>query len=91
MTTATTNKEPIFLVTTANPVVLINVAAGTTVQSIFTAGADGGAITGAAAAQCDPSGDLRGSEEYKRDVTRVLTKRAVRRAVERARASEEKA
>ena len=45
MTTATTNKEPIFLVTTANPVVLINVAAGTTVQSIFTAGADGGAIT----------------------------------------------
>ena len=38
----------------------------------------------AAATQCDPSGDLRGSVDYKRDVTRVLTKRAVRRAVERA-------
>jgi len=38
----------------------------------------------AAAAECDPSGDLRGSEAYKRDVTRVLVKRAIRRAVERA-------
>jgi carbon-monoxide dehydrogenase medium subunit len=38
----------------------------------------------AAAAQCDPSADLRGSVDYKRDVTRVLTKRAIRRAVERA-------
>jgi len=38
----------------------------------------------AAAAQCDPSPDLRGSIEYKRDLTRVLTKRAVRTAVERA-------
>jgi len=38
----------------------------------------------AAAAECDPSADLRGSVEYKRDVTRVLTQRAVRRAVERA-------
>ena len=38
----------------------------------------------AAAAQCDPSGDLRGSIEYKRDVTRVLTQRAIARAVERA-------
>lgn len=38
----------------------------------------------AAAAECDPSPDLRGSVEYKRDVTRVLLKRAVRQAVERA-------
>jgi carbon-monoxide dehydrogenase medium subunit len=38
----------------------------------------------AAAAQCDPSADLRGSVEYKRDLVRVLTKRAIRRAAERA-------
>ena len=38
----------------------------------------------AAAAECDPSSDLRGSADYKRDLTRVLTKRAIRRAVERA-------
>ncbi len=38
----------------------------------------------AAAAQCDPSADLRGSEAYKRDMIRVLTKRAVRLAVGRA-------
>jgi carbon-monoxide dehydrogenase medium subunit len=38
----------------------------------------------AAAAECDPSADLRGSVEYKRDLTRVLTKRAIRQAVERA-------
>lgn len=39
----------------------------------------------AAAAQCDPSADLRGSVEYKRDLTRILTKRALRKAAERAR------
>jgi len=39
----------------------------------------------AAAAQCDPSPDLRGSEAYKRDLTRVLTKRAITKAVARAR------
>lgn len=39
----------------------------------------------AAAAECDPSADLRGSVDYKRDVTRVLFKRAARRAIERAR------
>lgn len=49
MTTATTNKLPIFLVTTDTPAVLINVAAGTTTQQIFTAGTDGGAITELAA------------------------------------------
>lgn len=38
----------------------------------------------AAAAECDPSADLRGQVDYKRDLVRVLTKRAVRRAVDRA-------
>src|SRR5262249_46274105 len=38
----------------------------------------------AAAGECDPSADLRGDVDYKRDMVRVLTKRAVRRAVERA-------
>lgn len=41
----------------------------------------------AAAAACDPSADLRGSEDFKRDMARVLTKRAIRKAVERAEAS----
>jgi carbon-monoxide dehydrogenase medium subunit len=52
----------------------------------------GNAVTGdvieaagkAAAAECDPSPDLRGSVAYKRDLTRVVTKRAIRQAVERA-------
>lgn len=39
----------------------------------------------AAAAECEPSSDLRGTEEYKRDLTRVLLKRALRRAEARAR------
>lgn len=38
----------------------------------------------AAARECDPSADLRGSEAYKRDLTRVLTKRAIARAINRA-------
>ncbi len=38
----------------------------------------------AAAAECDPSPDLRGTVDYKRDLTRVITKRAIRQAVERA-------
>ena len=38
----------------------------------------------AAAAECDPSADLRGTVEYKRDLTRVITKRAIQQAVERA-------
>ena len=38
----------------------------------------------AAAAECNPSADLRGQVDYKRDLVRVLTKRAVRRAIERA-------
>ncbi len=38
-----------------------------------------------AAAECDPSADLRGPIDYKRDLVRVVTKRAVRQALERAR------
>ncbi|HLA42522.1 MAG TPA: xanthine dehydrogenase family protein subunit M [Aggregatilineales bacterium] len=37
----------------------------------------------AAAAECDPAGDLRGSVEYKRDLTRILTKRAIQAALNR--------
>jgi aerobic carbon-monoxide dehydrogenase medium subunit len=39
----------------------------------------------AAAAECDPAADLRGSVEYKRDLVRVITKRAIRTAIQRAR------
>ena len=42
----------------------------------------------AAAGECDPSADLRGTVEYKRDVTRVLTKRAVLSAAERAKGAQ---
>ncbi len=38
----------------------------------------------AAAQDCEPSSDLRGSVEYKRDLVRVITMRAIRKAVERA-------
>ena len=38
----------------------------------------------AAAAECDPSADLRGTVAYKRDLTRILVKRAIVKAVERA-------
>jgi carbon-monoxide dehydrogenase medium subunit len=38
----------------------------------------------AAAAECDPSADLRGQVDYKRDMVRVLIKRAVRQAAQRA-------
>lgn len=38
----------------------------------------------AAAAGCEPSSDLRGQEDYKRDMVRVLTRRAIARAVARA-------
>jgi carbon-monoxide dehydrogenase medium subunit len=37
-----------------------------------------------AAADCDPTSDQRGPEEYKRHLARELTKRALRRAVDRA-------
>lgn len=39
----------------------------------------------AAAAECDPSPDLRGTVEYKRDITRVMVKRSIQKAVARAR------
>jgi aerobic carbon-monoxide dehydrogenase medium subunit len=38
-----------------------------------------------AAEASEPSEDLRGSVEYKKDLVRVLTARALRKAVERAR------
>jgi aerobic carbon-monoxide dehydrogenase medium subunit len=38
----------------------------------------------AAGQECEPSADLRGSVEYKRDLVRVITKRAIRQAIERA-------
>ncbi|MFT3697029.1 MAG: xanthine dehydrogenase family protein subunit M [Kofleriaceae bacterium] len=38
----------------------------------------------AAAAECEPAADLRGQEDYKRDLVRVLVKRTVRRALERS-------
>ena len=38
----------------------------------------------AAAAECDPSSDLRGTVEYKRDVTRVMVKRSIQQAIARA-------
>ena len=38
----------------------------------------------AASAECDPSADLRGSADYKRDLTRVLVKRSIQKAVARA-------
>jgi carbon-monoxide dehydrogenase medium subunit len=36
-----------------------------------------------AAADCSPSADLRGSEEYKRDMVRILVGRIIRKAAER--------
>lgn len=38
----------------------------------------------AAAHECNPSADLRGEVDYKRDLVRILIKRTVRRALERA-------
>jgi carbon-monoxide dehydrogenase medium subunit len=38
----------------------------------------------ASADECDPSDDLRGNVDYKRDMARILTKRAIRKAAERA-------
>ena len=40
-----------------------------------------------AAEDCNPSADLRGSEDYKRHVTGVLVKRMIKKAAERAMAS----
>jgi carbon-monoxide dehydrogenase medium subunit len=38
----------------------------------------------AASQDCDPSSDLRGSVDYKRDLVRIITMRAIRAAAERA-------
>ena len=38
----------------------------------------------AAAAECDPSPDLRGGVDYKRDITRVMVKRSIQQAIGRA-------
>lgn len=53
-------------------------------------GAEAAAIEAAAvkaAEASSPTADTRGSEEYKRDMVRVLTGRALRRSVDRARAA----
>ncbi len=42
----------------------------------------------AAGAECDPSADLRGSVEYKRDLVRIVTIRALRKAIKRAKGEE---
>jgi aerobic carbon-monoxide dehydrogenase medium subunit len=38
----------------------------------------------AGASECNPSADLRGQVDYKRDLVRILIKRTVRRAIARA-------
>ncbi len=43
----------------------------------------------AAAAECDPSADLRGPVEYKRDLVRTITIRAIREAIKRAKGESE--
>jgi carbon-monoxide dehydrogenase medium subunit len=42
------------------------------------------AAAAAASQDCEPSGDLRGSEAYKRDLVRVITMRAIHTAIQRA-------
>lgn len=71
-----TNVSPVPMRATAAETALAGQAP--TDQTIEAAGA-------AAAEECDPSPDLRGSVDYKRDVTRVLVKRAIHKALERAR------
>ncbi|UCG74788.1 MAG: xanthine dehydrogenase family protein subunit M [Gemmatimonadota bacterium] len=65
-----------------------NLRAAAAEQELLGSSADEAAIASAAAraaAESNPSADGRGSEEYKRDMVRVLTARALRRSVERAR------
>ena len=69
----------------------VNIAATEASASLAGGAADEAAIEEAArlaAEASEPTADNRGSVEYKRDMVRVLTKRALRRAVERARGRE---
>ncbi len=72
---ATTNVNPVPTRSKGAEAALVGQAA---TESVFEAAGR------AAAAECDPTSDLRGTADYKRDVTRVLAKRAIRRAVARA-------
>jgi carbon-monoxide dehydrogenase medium subunit len=72
---ALTNVSPVPMRATDAEAALLGTAGDA--AALETAGAS-------AAAQCDPSADLRGQVDYKRDMVRVLVKRAVRRAIERA-------
>jgi len=49
----TANKDPIFLLSTLNPLIIINNATGTALQTILTAGTDGGALTELTATSTD--------------------------------------
>lgn len=49
------NTDPIFLLSTLNPAVLINTASGTALQTIMTAGSEGGALTELIATSTDTS------------------------------------
>ncbi|MEJ2335687.1 MAG: hypothetical protein P8Y26_08665 [Gemmatimonadales bacterium] len=67
-----------------------NLRATAAEEELLASGADASAIEAAAVKAADasrPTADTRGSEEYKRDMVRVLTGRALRRSVERARAA----
>jgi len=72
---ALTNVSPVPMRATAAEQALVGMVVND--ESIESAGQ-------AAAQESDPSADLRGSVDYKRDVTRVLVKRAIQKAVKRA-------
>lgn len=69
----------------------VNIGADEAAASLVGGPPDEAAIdeaAGLAAEASEPTADNRGSVEYKRDMVRVLTKRALRRSVERARGGE---
>ncbi len=69
----------------------VNIEAAEAAEALAGGPVDEAAIAEAAdlaAEAAEPSADNRGSVEYKRDMVRVLTKRALRRSVERARGEE---
>jgi carbon-monoxide dehydrogenase medium subunit len=53
-------------------------------EALLLAGAPAGEVTGAAAEECNAVADANGSEEYKRQLVRVLVGRALAEALERA-------